>query len=300
MKYKSDKAALKDVLRLSRLMSYKGALAGLPYGGAKAVILEPSGKYSREKILEAYAVELNKLKDIFVTGTDIGFTKSDLDILNKKTTNLVGFSVNPEKATAYGVMLSLKEALKHIYGNSDYKNVSYAIQGVGKVGGELLSMLVKKGVKNIYIADINKEIIDEIYKKYPFVKIVSSDKIHSQKVEVYCPCAVSNALNDTTIKELKCSIIAGSANNQLKSIEIGKSLHHLGILYCPDYLVNAGGLIAVTDSYNNKRPNKSRLNNKLKNIGKRMDKILLLSKLEKKAPVLIAEEMAESLFRKYD
>ena len=297
MKYKSESEALKDVLKLSKLMSYKNALAGLPYGGAKAVIIEPKGKYSREKILNAYARELNKLKDKFVTGTDVGFSKVDLNILNKKTTNVVGFYVNPENATAYGLMLSLRKALKHTFNNDNYKNVSYAIQGVGKVGGELLSMLIKEGVKDIYIADLNKSILDEFNKRYPFIKVVSIDKIHTQKVDVYCPCAFSNALNIKTIKELKCRIVVGSANNQLESIKTGEELHNLGILYCPDYIVNSGGLIAVTEEYSNKKNNKTKLNNKLKNIEKRMEEILNLSKLENKATILVTEEIAMNLLK---
>lgn len=290
-KYKSEKEALIDVLRLSKLMSYKSALAGLPYGGAKAVIIEPRTKYNRKNLFNSYAKELKKIKDKFVTGTDVGLTVEDLGEMYKVTPNLVGFNVNPEYATALGLKLSIDEVLKHTYGTKNYKERSFAISGIGKVGKELLSLLIKNGAGNIYIADIDKNKLKIVKKEYPFVKIISPDLIHKKKVDVYSPCAMSNALNKKNIKEINCKIIVGSANNQLESEKIGDKLHKMGILYCPDYVVNAGGLISVVDEYKHKKRNKVRLNKMVKNVQLTLDKILTKSEKTNLPPYKVAEEI---------
>lgn len=298
LKYKTRKEALRDVLKLSKLMSYKSALAGLPYGGAKAVIMKPTGKYSKDKILKVYASELKKIKKKFTTGTDVGLTTKDLGIMIRETDNIVGFSVNPEYATAYGIILSLKEALNRLYGNSNYSKSSFAIQGVGKVGSELLSMLVKKGVRNIYIADIEISKTNSFKKKYPFIKVVSPNKIYSQKVDIYCPCALSGALNTKTIKKMKCKIIVGAANNQLESKFIGDRLHKMGILYCPDFVVNAGGLISVVDEYQYNKPNKARLHKRIQKISTTLKIALSQSKKRDIPPYIIVEELGSMIINK--
>ncbi|MEI7688911.1 MAG: Glu/Leu/Phe/Val dehydrogenase dimerization domain-containing protein [Candidatus Nomurabacteria bacterium] len=296
--YKTNKDALKDSLRLAKLMSYKSALAGLPYGGAKAVIMKPVGKFSREKLLEAYALELNKLKGIFVTGTDVGLSVQDLEYMKKYTKYLVGYKANPEKATALGVKKSLDSALEHLYKNKKYSDYSYSIQGVGKVGMELLKILVGNGVRNIYIADIDKEKIKEIIEKYPFVKSVDTNKIHCQNVDIYSPCAMSGALNKKTINDLKCKIVVGSANNQLSDMIIGQELHKKGILYCPDYIANGGGLISVTDEYIYKNIDEKRLNKKVNKISTILKKIFDESIKKDLPPFIVSGDIGLSIINK--
>jgi len=296
-KYKTNKEALRDALRLSKLMSYKSALAGLPYGGAKATIIEPKGKYDRDKLFKAYTEELSKIKNKFITGTDVGVTLEDLKKMKTLAPNLVGFNVNPEYATAYGIKLSIDEALKHVYGNKNYNKRSFAIAGVGKVGGELLPLLIKAGVKNIFVADIDKSRIKIIKKKYPLVKVVSPSLIHKKKVDVYSPCAMANALSKKTIKELNCKMIVGSANNQLESEEIGDKLHKMGILYCPDYIVNAGGLISVVDEYKYDKRNKARLNKLVKKVQLTLAKILIISKKTNLPTYKVAQEIGIKIIK---
>lgn len=296
--YKSKKAALKDVLRLSKLMSYKCAMAGLPYGGAKAVIIKPRGKFSKEKILKAYSAELNKLKGIFITGTDVGLSISDLYNAKKYTEYLVGFSTNPEEATAIGVADSLSVSLDHVYGISEYSKFSFAIQGVGKVGSELLDILILGGAKNIYIADIDRKKVKELKKKYPFIKSVSPRKVYNQKVDVFCPCALSGDLNSKTIKQLKCKIIVGSANNQLENEDVGKQLHQQRVLYAPDYIVNSGGLISVVDEFRYGKSNKERLYRYISKISINLKKILRESKKKNEPPFIIAENIGLSIINK--
>lgn len=296
LEYDTEVDALKDALRLARLMSYKNALAGLPYGGAKAVLMKPKkGTYSKSALLAAYTKHVERLKGAFITGTDVGLDLDDLKAMFKKTSNLVGLINNPEKATALGLLYSIESVSKYINGTKGINNMSFAIQGVGKVGAELLSLLYKKS-SIIYISDINKSKLKLIKKKYPKVVIVEPNKIHQQKVDIFCPCALSNVLNSKSINQIKARAIVGSANNQLRSIDVGETLHRLGIIYCPDYVVNAGGLIAVACEYQNREPGGSSLKEQLKGIGERMDRILYLSKKTNRAPILIANEMAEKIF----
>ena len=296
--YSSGKDALKDALRLSKLMSYKSALAGLPYGGAKAVIMKPKGEFSREKLFRAYAEKLNKLKGIFVTGTDVGLNVSDLEYMKKYTKYLVGYKANPEKATALGVKKSLDSALDHVYKNKTYSNYSFAIQGVGKVGFELLKILIKGGAKNIFIADIDKEKVKEITTKYPFIKTISTNEIHCQNVDIYSPCALSGALNEKTIKDLKCKIVVGSANNQLSDQNIGLDLHKNGVLYCPDYVVNGGGLISVIDEYIYSSPDDKRLNKKVNKISTVLKKIFKESEKKNLPPFIVSGDIGLSIINK--
>lgn len=290
-KYSSNKEALKDVLRLSKLMSYKSVLADLPYGGAKAVIIEPKTKFSREKLFEAYAKGLNELKGKFITGTDVGLNISDLEYMKKFTPYLVGYLSNPENATALGLIKSLDTLLNHVYNNKSYSKYSFAIQGVGKVGFEFLKMIIKGGAKNIYIADIDKNKIKKIISQYPFIKVVNPNKIHSQQVDIYCPCALSGSLNNKMLNELKCKIIIGSANNQLENSLISDKLFNKRIVYCPDYIVNSGGLISVVDEYRYHKSNKKRLVNNINKIGIVLKKILISSKKKKLSPFLVSEEI---------
>lgn len=284
--YSSKKDALRDSLRLSRLMSYKSAMAGLPYGGAKAVIIKPKGSFSRKKLLKAYSDELNKLNGFFVTGTDVGLSVSDLEYMKKYTKYLIGYSANPEVATGMSVAVSLNSALNFIYKNKKYSNYSFAIQGVGKVGKELLKILIDGGASRIYISDIDNKKIKDVITKYPNVKVVGVNEIHKQEVDVYCPCALSGALNSKTIKELKCKIIVGSANNQLSDNSVGYDLYKKGILYCPDYIVNSGGLISVIDEYLYKDSDSQRLTKKINKIGPFLSKIFKES-ANKKIPAFV-------------
>lgn len=298
--YASEVDALKDALRLSRLMSYKNALAGLPYGGAKAVLMKPkNGNYKKIEILTKYAKHIERLNGTFITGTDVGLCVKDLKFMMKRTKNIVGFKNNPEKATAQGVYYCMQSVARYLNGVRDIKNMSFAIQGLGKVGREILSLIYENSSK-IYVSEINLKRLEIIKKEFPKIIAVNPKKIHKQDVDIFCPCALSNILNSKSINQIKARAIVGSANNQLKYIEVGQILHRLGILYCPDYVVNAGGLIAVVDEYQNKRPNKKRLEESLRSIGKRMDRILLQSKKTNKAPIIIADEIAKKIFSNYN
>ena len=296
--YESRTDALRDALRLSRMMSYKNASAGIKYGGGKAALIMPKGKFSKVKLLKAYTEELNRLGGKFITGTDVGLSQDDLTKMMKTTKYLVGSKRNPEYSTAVGLFYSLQAAFKQTFGNESIEGHTFAIQGVGKVGGELLK-LIYKDAKQIYVADINKATLAKVKKQFPNVEVVDTKKIHMQKVDVFVPCALSRALNSKTIPKLKCKIVVGSANNQLENSQAAIDLHKRGILYCPDYVVNAGGLIAVVDEYeHNGTMDAKRLEDRIFGIKARLTKILKESKKKNVSPHVVADNLALKILKK--
>lgn len=297
--YNSESEALRDVMRLSKLMSYKSVLAGLKSGGAKGVIMLPKNKkINRKSLLQAYAKRVNLLKGNFITGTDVGLYQSDLLILKKITPYIVGFNGYTTELTARGVYYSIEIALLEVFGSDKIKNRTFAIQGVGKVGVALLSLLYSQAQK-VFITDINKKTLKKVTKKYPNTVIIPPKEIHKQNVDVFCPCALSGAITFKNIPELKCKIIAGGANNQLEDENIGLLLNRLKILYVPDYIANAGGLIAVVDEYKNTNFNYNLVNEKVGGIRQRLKDIFEISKKEDKPTNIVANEMATKIFNNY-
>jgi leucine dehydrogenase len=295
-RYKSDREALKDALRLSRTMSYKAALSGLPGGGAKAVIVGDGYTDKRkDAILSEYARRVNYLSGKFVTGSDVGLTRDDVKKMRRISPYFVGTKVSPERFTALGLYYCIRESLKHVYGNSHLNDKSFAIQGIGKVGQELLSLLYKEGA-TIFVADIDQKKIRSMKKKFPKIKVAAVGSLHRRQVNVYSPCALSDCINTKSIKELNCDIILGGANNQLENNKLSYKLHKKGILYAPDYVVNAGGLISVYDEYENHGVKVMRIKHKVEKISDTLGKIFRDSKKMNKPPLEIANKMAENIF----
>lgn len=298
-KYDSETEALQDALRLSKMMSYKSALAGLKSGGAKGVIILPKRKIiNRKKILQAYAQQVDLLKGNFVTGTDVGLDQKDLTILKEKTPYIVGFNDHTTELTAQGIFYSIQATLKEVFGQESVNGKTFSIQGVGKVGEALLTLLTPQA-KKIYIADIDKKVLKNIAKKFPKAVIVDPSEIHKKEVDVFSPCALSGAINLKNISGLKCKTIAGGANNQLESDEAGALLHRLGILYCPDYIVNAGGLIAVVHEYEYPEFNFELVRQKVFEIKQRLANIFALSKRKNRPTNIIANNLAKKVFSRY-
>jgi leucine dehydrogenase len=299
--YDTDLEALEDALRLSRMMSYKSALAGLKYGGAKGVIILNSkvlDRKSRNKLLETYAEYVNRLNGQFITGTDVGLTQKDLDVMSKRSKYIVGFNGNSTEFTALGVYYSIQTCLEKVFGTNDMKDRSFAVQGLGKIGKSIIE-LIYRDAKIIFVSDTDKEEVNMVKKKFPAVRAVNPRKIHKQKVDVYCPCALSHAINSESVADLSCRIIAGGANNQLEDEKIGELLHRLGILYAPDYVVNAGGLISVVDEFENKTYSRERVARKVRNIQNTLSRIFRLSEKQNKAPNIIANEIAEKIISRF-
>lgn len=247
--YESEEEALFDCLRLARGMTYKSSAAGLNLGGGKAVIIGDATKVKSEAFFRAFGRYVQSLNGRYITAEDVNTTTQDMAYIHMETDHVVGLegkSGNPSPITALGTFYSIKGSLEYRFKTDDVKKFSYAVQGVGETGSNLVRYLIEEGAKDIRISDINKKNLDNITKKYPQVKVVEPDKIYSEDVDVFVPCALGGVLNDKTIPQLRASIVCGTSNNVLlEEKRHADMLKERGILYAPDFVVNAGGVINV-------------------------------------------------------
>ncbi len=247
--YATFQDALNDVLRLSQGMTYKSAIAECAWGGGKSVIISTPKKKITEEQLLAFGAALNTLKGAYIAAEDVGCTLDDLRVISTVSPYLVGIpneksSGDPCPYTAWGTFRGIQAVLKKIYQSDSVAGRLIAIQGVGSVGEKLAHLLFWHGAKLI-ISDINQEKVERLARLYN-ATWVSPDKIHKVECDVFAPCALGAALNPKTIPELRCRAVAGCANNQLLTDNDGVHLMRRGILYAPDFVINAGGLINVT------------------------------------------------------
>ncbi|MBE38152.1 MAG: leucine dehydrogenase [Flavobacteriales bacterium] len=246
--YNSVSEATHDVLRLSRGMTYKAAITGLNLGGGKAVIIGNSDNKTNN-MMRSFGKFVESQNGKYITAEDVGMTTSDMEIIYKETNHVVGKPIelggsgDPSVVTAYGVLMGMKGSSQYKWGTNKLEGKKVLIQGVGNVGRNLIELLNKENA-DIYINDVNEEKLENMRRKYD-VKIIEGD-IFSADIDIYAPCALGGTLNDSTIPKLKCAIIAGAANNQLAKEYIHDDmLANHNILYAPDFLINAGGLINV-------------------------------------------------------
>ncbi len=254
--YGSVEEALEDVLRLSKGMSYKCAAADVDFGGGKAVIIGDPQTDKSPELFRAFGQFVESLGGRFYTGTDMGTTMDDFIHAMKETNSIVGVPEayggggDSSVPTAMGVLYGLKATNYMLFGKEDLANASYAIQGLGKVGYKVAEALLEEGAQ-LFVTDINQQSLQDIQEKAKStsgsVTVVESTAIYSQEADIFVPCAFGGVINDETIEQLKVKAIAGSANNQLLTEEHGRQLAKKGILYAPDYIINAGGLIQVAD-----------------------------------------------------
>lgn len=245
-RYENEQAALTDVLRLSRGMTYKNALARLPLGGGKSVVHTDLNKVDRIALFEEIGNFVESLDGRYITAEDVNSTVQDMAVLKRKTAHVatVGASGNPSPFTAYGVYCAIRASVRHKLKRERLEGLTVAIQGVGETGGRLAELL-KKDNCNIIAADINEDHIRSLKEKIDF-ELVKPEYIYGVCCDIFAPCALGGILNSQTIPLLLCQIIAGSANNQLLTEEDGARLHRRGILYAPDYAANAGGVINIS------------------------------------------------------
>ena len=248
--YKSEEEALIDVLRLSRGMTYKASAAGLNLGGGKAVILGDPKSEKTEGLFRAFGTFVNSLGGKYITAEDVGTTVKDMEYVFAETPFVTGIpeslggSGDPSPYTAYGVLMSIKASVKKKLGKSDLSGVHVAIQGMGNVGINLVKFLSNEGAK-ITVADIDQEKVALACKTYSSTERADTDSIVTMDCDVFAPCALGAVINDDTIHKLKCSIIAGGANNVLAEYRHGDILREKDILYAPDFVGNSGGLMNV-------------------------------------------------------
>ena len=249
--YESEDEALEDVLRLSKGMTYKAAVSGLNLGGGKAVIIGDPNEDKSEALFRSYGRFIESLNGRYITAEDVNIKVEDIEHIFTETTNVVGVakihggSGNPAPYTARGVHRGMEACCTKIFGNRSLYGKVVTVQGVGAVGQSLVEILCSQGAK-VFFTDINQENIDKIKELYPEAELVGSNDIYDIDCDIYAPCALGATINDQTIERLRCKIVAGSANNQLAESRHGEHLRELGILYAPDYLVNAGGLMNVS------------------------------------------------------
>lgn len=295
-KYPSEMAALRDALGLARTMSYKLAMAGLPYGGAKAVLMMPAHLNGRRSmLLKAYAERVNYLSGRFVTGTDVGLNQDDLAVMRRASKYMVGMKGNVTQSTAFGILHGIKASLKEVFGSDDIAGRTFAIQGVGKIGGALVRLLYKES-KRIVIADTNRSQVSAIIRVFPRVQAVRAADIYREKVDVFSPCAVSRSITRKKAGEVAARIVVGGANSQLEDRKAGDILHRRGILYAPDYVVNAGGLISVVDEYEHHDFDAKRVLRRVLRIRKNLENIFAAARRTRRPTHMVADEFAEKYF----
>nr|WP_136249899.1 Glu/Leu/Phe/Val dehydrogenase dimerization domain-containing protein [Ningiella ruwaisensis] len=301
--YANSQEALTDVLRLSKGMTYKAAMAGLPQGGGKAVIIGNPRHDKTQALMYAMGKAVDTFKGQYVIAEDSGISVQDLQYMATQSHHVAGTSAkfaydgspadgNPAPSTAYGVYMGVKAAVEHVM-NSSLKGKTVAIQGVGHVGLRLARHLHKAGA-NLIVADIFNEGV-EIAKNELGARVVDPQEIHAMEADVFAPCAMGGAINDKSISEIKAPIIAGAANNQLASKQMDKLLLEKNIVYVPDYVINAGGII---DIYHQRNESSAQaLRAQLEQIGDTVKNIITRSQTEKKPSEEVANILAEEKFK---
>ncbi len=249
--YASEDAALADVLRLARAMTYKAAAAGLDLGGAKAVILGDPATDKTEALLRAYGRFVDSLGGRYLTAEDVGTTQPDMDLIRRETRFVTGVSRelggsgDPSDATAVGVLWAMRAVVRHLWGTTALDGLHAVVSGVGKVGGRLVELLVGEGAR-VTVADVDPAAVALAVDGYG-TGVVAAEDAHRTECDIFSPCALGGVLDAATVPELRCRAVVGSANNQLSDPGSAKLLGEAGVLYATDYVVNAGGLINIAE-----------------------------------------------------
>jgi leucine dehydrogenase len=247
--YRNEEDALTDVLRLSKGMTYKAAAAGLDLGGGKAVIIGDPANLRSERLFRAYGDIVDSLGGRYITAEDVGTTTADMAMVSRQTEWVAGLpeelggSGDPSPATARGVMTAIRAVASHLWGSDDLTERTVAVQGVGKVGSNLVERLTKAGATTV-ITDIDGSALD-VVSTQSGSRIVTLDEIYDVECDIFAPCALGASLSEITIPRLRCAAVVGSANNQLATENDADRLAARGITYAPDFVVNAGGIINI-------------------------------------------------------
>ena len=290
--YGSDDEALADALRLSRGMTYKAAIAGLPVGGGKAVILGNAKRDKSADLMRAFGRFVESLGGRYITAEDVGTTAADMDIIATQTgfvRGTSGGSGNPSPMTALGVYMALRAAVEHGLGRTELSGVRVAVQGLGSVGYALCRHLADAGAR-LFVTDIDAGAIGRATAEFGATP-VAPDAIYGVEADVFAPCALGAVLNDDTIPRLSARIITGAANNQLAEGRHGAELKRRGILYTPDYVANAGGLIDV--AHDGPGYDADRVRRMTEGIYSTVKRILARAEAEGAPPNVVSDRIAE-------
>lgn len=300
--YPTEQAAIRDVLRLSRGMTYKAALAGVPLGGGKSVIIGDPHRDKSSRLFEAMGQFVDRQSGRYITAQDMGISAEDLEKMASRTAHVSGISRgdkpqqltsrNPSPATAEGVFHGIQAAVKYQLKREGLAGVKVAIQGLGSVGFQLARHLHQAGA-DLWVSDINEEAEQQAARELQ-ASVVSPEELIGLDVDVFSPCAMGAILNDESIKALRAKIVAGAANNQLCESRHGDYLLNKGILYAPDYVINAGGII---DLYCfDQRKSVQETADRIKSIADTLEDIFTTSNRKQLATHAVANEIAEARF----
>lgn len=298
--YESDEAAITDALRLSQGMTFKAAMAGLPFGGGKSVIIGDARTDKSDAMLRAFGRAVESLSGQYYTGEDVGMTPADMSIAGSETAYVLGreergSSGDPSPFTAEGVLLGIETALGARFGQTGLHGRRVAIQGLGAVGMALARKLHERGAKLI-VTDIDDTNL-AVARDDLGVEIVACEDILAVPCDVLAPCALGAIVSTSTLPLLACEIIAGSANNQLATTDMGDALAEHGILYAPDYVINAGGLINIAQELIDGGYDKKRATNALQVIPERLEQVFATATSIGRPTHRIADELARTIVR---
>jgi leucine dehydrogenase len=299
--YEGEMDAIEDALRLARGMTYKYAAAGVNLGGGKAVILGDPYRKDREPIFRALGKFINRLGGKYITGEDVGTTLQDMEYIRMETEYVVtlptylGGAGDIAPMTAFGVIRAMQACCKRVYGSDSLEGKTVTVQGLGAVGHNVVGQLQELGVKMV-VTDIDSQKVEAMVEKYG-VDRVDPEAIYDVKCDVFCPCALGAVVNDDTLGRLKCRVICGSANNQLREERHGEFLEQKGMVYAPDYIANAGGTIYDTDRLGIGGVSHERGKEKVSRIYQNMERVFEIADRDKIPTYLAADRMAEERIR---
>jgi len=295
--YENEMDAIEDALRLARGMTYKYAAAGVNLGGGKAVIIGDPHRNDREPIFRLLGRFIDRLGGLYITGEDVGTTLKDMEYIRMETEFVVtlpsylGGAGDIAPMTAFGVIRAMQACCKRVFSNDSLEGKVVAVQGLGAVGHNIVAQLTELGAR-VIVTDIDKEKITEMVEKHG-VESVAPQAIYDVDADIFCPCALGGIINDDTVDRLKCKIICGSANNQLKEERHGNLLEEKGLVYAPDYIANAGGTIFDTDRLETGTVNNERGKERVSRIYENMQKVFEIADRDHIPTYKAADRMAE-------
>jgi leucine dehydrogenase len=297
--YASESEALTDVLRLAKGMTYKAAMVNLPFGGGKTVIIGDPKADKSEALFRALGRAIDSLGGRYYTGEDVGTSPADMDWASAETPYVLGRSSgssgDPSPVTARGVWLGIRAAVRHRLGREDLAGVRVAVQGLGHVGYHVARLLTQDGA-SLIVADLDASRAERAAEEFG-ARLVGRDEILGVEAEVLAPCALGGVVNDATLPRLSCAIVAGAANNQLLEDRHGAALHARGILYAPDYVINAGGLINIAEELRPRGYQRERVLARVQSIAQTLTEVFERAAREDAPTSQIADRIAEERIR---
>lgn len=299
--YATERLALDDALRLSRAMSYKCALAGVPFGGGKAVIIGDPGVLKTRPLLHAYGEYLNRIGSVFCTGEDVGFSVADCEIIREVSPYVAGTNSagagDPSIHTAQGVFHGVRAVLETRFDTDDFAGIHIGVQGLGNVGARLCQLLADAGAR-LTIADVRAERAERLARELG-ARIVDAELIHAVDADIFAPCALGGIVNERTLPQIRAKAIAGAANNQLAAAHLGAELQRRNILFAPDHMINAGGVIGAVEEAS-RVPGRAQqslapVDVRLLQIHERLRDIFNRAEIERTTPEAMATRIAQEL-----